>query len=196
MDENGSVEKLQEIVRAVKAKAPLVQCLTNFVSMDFMANGLLALGASPAMVHAVEELESAIEVVAAIKGAVSINIGTLDPTWIESFKFAARTCKAKGVPWVLDPVAAGFTPLRTTTATELLDIGGCSVLRGNASEILAVAGAAGDTKGVDSSQGSGAALKAAKSLAAKYNCVVCISGAVDFVAAQTARSDPQPASFP
>lgn len=187
MDENGSVEKLQEIVRAVKAKAPLVQCLTNFVSMDFMANGLLALGASPAMVHAVEELEPAIDVVAAIKGAVSINIGTLDPTWIESFKFAARTCKAKGVPWVLDPVAAGFTPLRTTTATELLDIGGCSVLRGNASEILAVAGAVGDTKGVDSSQGSGAALKAAKSLAAKYNCVVCISGAVDFVVNPTGQ---------
>mmetsp|Transcript_56935 Transcript_56935/g.133127 ORF Transcript_56935/g.133127 Transcript_56935/m.133127 type:complete len:274 (+) Transcript_56935:67-888(+) len=185
MDENGSVDRLREIVQAVKAKGPLVQCLTNYVSMDFMANGLLALGASPAMVHAVEELDAAISMVATLGGAVSINIGTLDQAWIESFKCAARTCKAKGVPWVLDPVAAGFTPLRTTTATELLEIGGCSVLRGNASEILAVAGAVGDSKGVDSTKGPDAALKAAKGLAAKYQCVVGISGAVDLIVSPT-----------
>eukprot|EP00435_Cladocopium_sp_Y103_P032120 s1597_g8.t1 len=181
MDENGTLERLQEIVRAVKAKGPLVQCLTNFVSMDFMANGLLALGAHPAMVHSVEELDVAISKVKAAGGAVSINIGTLDALWIESFKCAVKACNEHQVPWVLDPVAAGFTPLRTSVATELLEMGGCAVLRGNASEILSLSGADGAGKGVDSTRGSDGAVKAAKVLAAKYRCVVGISGAMDYV---------------
>ncbi|CAK8987495.1 unnamed protein product [Durusdinium trenchii] len=181
MDENGSVERLQEIVQAVKAKGPLIQCLTNYVSMDFMANGLLALGAHPAMVHSVEELDVAISKVKAAEGAVSINIGTLDSHWIESFKCAVKACNEHQVPWVLDPVAAGFTPLRTSVATELLEMGGCAVLRGNASEIISLSGAEGAAKGVDSTKGSEGAVKAAKTLAAKYRCVVGISGAMDYV---------------
>lgn len=181
MDENGSLERLQEIVLAVKAKGPLVQCLTNYVSMDFMANGLLALGAAPAMVHSVDELEVAISKVKGAGGTVSINIGTLDAAWIESFKCAVKACNEHQVPWVLDPVAAGFTPLRTSVATELLEMGGCAVLRGNASEILSLSGADGASKGVDSTKGSDGAVKAAKALAAKYRCVVGISGAMDYV---------------
>jgi hydroxyethylthiazole kinase len=174
-------EQLWELVGLVRSKSPLVQCLTNYVSMDLMANGLLALGASPAMVHATGELDAAVPIVGAVGGAVSINIGTLDERWIESFKATARLCKEHGVPWVLDPVAAGFTPLRTSTAVELMEIHAPAVLRGNGSEILALAGAASGGKGVDSTAGSDAALDAAKALAAKFKCVVCVSGATDFV---------------
>ncbi|CAE8616984.1 unnamed protein product, partial [Polarella glacialis] len=182
-------DKLWDAVAQVKAKGPLVQCLTNFVSMDFMANGLLALGASPAMIHSTGELAAAVPIVGAIGGAVSINIGTLDERWIESFKMTVRLCKDNNVPWVLDPVAAGFTPLRTETALELMEIYPPAVLRGNGSEILALSPAppseGGATeeggKGVDSSKSSDAALDAAVRLAARFGCVVCVSGAVDYV---------------
>ena len=86
LDATYSEDRLWKCVGLVKTKSPLVQCLTNFVSMDIMANGLLALGASPAMVHATGELEAAVPIVGAVGGAVSINIGTLDERWIESFK--------------------------------------------------------------------------------------------------------------
>lgn len=181
MAESGTKERLNEIVASVKAKGPLVQCLTNYVSMDIMANGLLAAGASPAMVHSTDELDDAIAIVKAIKGAVSINIGTLDAQWISCFKRAVEACKKNDVPWVLDPVAAGFTPLRTGTASALLEMGGCSVVRGNGSEILALAGALGGGKGVDSTEGSDAAIDAAKTLASKFGTVVCVSGAVDYI---------------
>merc|ERR1719160_254711 len=118
-----------------------------------MANGLLAVGASPAMIHATGELKDALPIVGALGGAVSINIGTLDERWVESFKQTVELCREKNVPWVLDPVAAGFTPLRTETATALLDIGGCTAVRGNGSEIKALAGEARGGKGVDSMEG-------------------------------------------
>eukprot|EP00746_Dinoflagellata_sp_MGD_P112456 gnl/MRDRNA2_/MRDRNA2_49531_c0_seq1.p1 gnl/MRDRNA2_/MRDRNA2_49531_c0~~gnl/MRDRNA2_/MRDRNA2_49531_c0_seq1.p1 ORF type:complete len:309 (+),score=70.89 gnl/MRDRNA2_/MRDRNA2_49531_c0_seq1:38-964(+) len=180
-------EKLWAAVAALRQKGPLVQCLTNFVSMDIMANGLLAIGASPAMVHATGELKDAVPIVGAIGGAVSINIGTLDDRWIESFKETVQICKEKNVPWVLDPVAAGFTPLRTDTAVSLMDIHPPAVVRGNGSEIGALSAAAcksGEAeggKGVDSTESSDAALDAAKRLASKYKCVVCVSGAVDYI---------------
>jgi len=181
--------KLWDAVAQVKAKGPLVQCLTNFVSMDIMANGLLAIGASPAMIHSTGELGTAVPIVGSIGGAISINIGTLDEQWIESFKMTVRLCKDSSVPWVLDPVAAGFTPLRTQTALELMEIHPPAVVRGNGSEILALSPAPaseggateGGGKGVDSSKSSDAALDAAKRLAAKFGCVVCVSGAVDYV---------------
>jgi len=179
-------EKLWAAVTALKEKAPLVICLTNFVSMDIMANGLLAIGASPAMIHSTDELKDALPIVSAIKGAVSINIGTLDDTWIHSFKEAVRLCKENDIPWVLDPVAAGFTPLRTDTAIALMDMHPPAVVRGNGSEIGALAATAtGGTgeggKGVDSTAASDAALDAAKRLAQKYKCIVCVSGGTDYI---------------
>lgn len=177
--------KLWAAVKNLREKSPLVQCLTNFVSMDIMANGLLAIGASPAMVHATGELADAIPIVGVIGGAVSINIGTLDERWIESFKAAVDLCKQHKVPWVLDPVAAGFTPLRTSTALELMAISPPTVLRGNGSEISALAPAAADEggggKGVDSTTGSDAAVDAAKRIALKYGSVVVITGAIDYI---------------
>ena len=114
---------------------------------------------------------------------VSINIGTLDEHWIKSFEACVELCKANDVPWVLDPVAAGFTTLRTETAVKLMKIHPPAVLRGNGSEITALNGAAGGGKGVDSTEGSDAAVGAAKELAAKFNCVVCVSGATDYIVA-------------
>jgi len=201
-------DKLWDAVAAVRAKAPLVQCVTNFVSMDIMANGLLALGASPAMVHATGELGAAVPIVGALGGAVSINIGTLDEHWVESFRQTVALCKEHGVPWVLDPVAAGFTPLRTETTLALLAIHPPALVRGNGSEILAlspepneaaakegggISGGGGGGKGADSTQSSDAALDAAKRLSAKFKCVVCVSGAVDYVVDAT---QPAPSSSP
>jgi len=154
--------------------------------MDAMANGLLALGASPAMIHSTDELADAIKVAASIKGVVSINIGTLDEHWIRSFKKAVECCKETGTPWVLDPVAAGFTALRTDTARELMAIHPPAVIRGNSSEIMALAGDLGAAgKGVDSTAGSDAALEAAKLLVKAYGSVVCVSGAVDYILARS-----------
>jgi len=176
-------DKLWAAADAVRAKAPLVQCLTNFVSMDFMANGLLAIGATPCMAHFQEELNDIVPKVGAMGGAVSINTGTLDAEWIKSFRMAVECCHTYKVPWVLDPVAAGFSQVRTETPLNLIAISPPTVIRGNGSEIMALAGAAAGGKGVDSTEQSDAALEAAQSLAKKWGCVVCVSGATDYVVA-------------
>ena len=164
-------------LQAIRREAPLVQNITNFVSMDVVANGLLALGASPAMVHAREEVVD----FAGVASALVVNIGTLTPPWVSSMVKAAETMKAKGKPWVLDPVGVGATPYRTRTASELAALGP-SVIRANASEVLALAGAAlGPTKGVDSTHGSDEAIEAADHLASQLGTVVAVTGAVDYV---------------
>lgn len=162
---------------------PLVQNITNFVSMDIAANALLAIGASPAMVHAVEELDD----FGAFIGALVVNIGTLSSDWVAAMLAAARGAGARGTPWVLDPVGVGATTFRTQTTLRLLDHRP-AVLRGNASEILAVAGALGleaataRGKGVDSGNTAEEAEAVATALAARLGCVVVATGAVDVVA--------------
>lgn len=173
--------QLREIVSAVKEKRPLVHCLTNLVSMDIIANGVLAAGASPVMIHSLDEIDRCVAFCQKTSGVVSINLGTIDSTRMASCKCAVEACVKHGVPWVLDPVAAGFSPLRTDFAIELLKLGGCAVLRGNGSEITSISGASGDGKGVDSTRSSFAALDAACALSRMYSCVVCVSGSVDYV---------------
>jgi hydroxyethylthiazole kinase len=160
----------------LREAAPLVQNITNYVAMDVTANALLALGASPAMVHAADEVEDFV----AISQALVINIGTLSPPWVEAMLRAARRAKELGKPWVLDPVGAGATPYRTRVAGELARLGP-TVIRGNASEILAVAGESAATKGVDSVHGSDAAVAVAEALARDLGTVVAVTGAVDYV---------------
>lgn len=161
----------------VREVAPLIQCITNFVSMDIMANTLLAAGASPAMVHAVEEISE----FTAIANALCINIGTLSPEWIFSMKAAAVRANELNKPWVLDPVGVGASRFRTERCLELIALRP-TVIRGNASEIMAVVGSTtAPTKGVDSSHSSSDALEAAKDLARKFQCIVAVSGAVDLV---------------
>ena len=162
-------------LHAVRERSPLVHNITNFVVMQQTANALLALGASPIMAHAEAELDELL----AHAGALVLNIGTLDEHWIRAMEHALATAGRRALPVVLDPVGAGASRLRTETGTRLLGQGGVTVLRANASEVLALAGAVGATKGVDSTHSADAARDAARGLAARYGCTVVISGAVD-----------------
>jgi hydroxyethylthiazole kinase len=162
---------------AVRERSPLVHCITNFVVINFNANVLLAAGASPVMAHAHEEVRD----MAGIAQALVLNIGTLDPYWVQSMKLALAASVARGIPSVLDPVGAGATPYRNATLESLLDVAAPSVIRGNGSEIMSMAGAAVKTRGVDSSAAAGDALGAAQALAARTEGVVCVSGETDHI---------------
>jgi len=161
----------------LRAAAPLVHNITNYVVMNTTANALLAIGASPAMVHAVEEVED----FTAISQALVINIGTLSPRWVEGMRLAAIRARAEDIPWVLDPVGAGATSYRTSVAADLVRLQP-TVIRGNASEIMVLAGAVGEGgKGVDSAHATEDALEPARRLARDAGAVVAMTGAVDFV---------------
>jgi len=164
-------------LQEVRDKAPLVHNITNFVVMNNTANALLAIGASPVMAHAVEEVAE----MSALASALVINIGTLSQEWIEAMALAMDAAKNHGVPIVFDPVGAGATGFRTRTCLSLLDQTAPTVIRGNASEIMALAGDCVQTKGVDSSAAASEAENAALALAEKYACVVSVSGAVDLI---------------
>jgi len=164
-------------VCAIREQSPVVHNITNFVVMTPTANALLALGASPVMSHAIEEVEEMV----GIANALVLNIGTLSTPWIAAMHCAAQAASRRGIPIVLDPVGAGATKLRTETALDLLQAVPITVVRGNASEILALGGAAAGARGVDSQHGSDSALEAARSLAARHGCVVSISGATDYI---------------
>ena len=164
-------------LQAIRRETPLVQNITNFVSMDVVANALLALGASPAMVHAVEEVRE----FSALANALVVNIGTLSSAWVTSMGTAAEAMSTAGKPWVLDPVGVGATTYRISVARELLALGP-TVVRGNASEVLALAGASlNASKGVDSTHGSDQAIDAARTLSTTSGATVVVTGAVDYV---------------
>ena len=164
-------------IERIRAEAPLVHNITNYVVMNTTANALLAIGASPVMAHAVEEVEE----MAGIARALVINIGTLSPAWVEAMIRAGRRAKAKGIPVILDPVGAGATQFRTSTVHRLLQDAPPSIIRGNASEIRAVLYAEDATKGVDSTHASEEALDAARILSEHCHAVVCVSGATDLI---------------
>lgn len=164
------------LLERLRQRRPLVQNITNYVSMDIMANALLAAGASPAMVHAAEEAAE----FAALADALSVNIGTLSPHWIEGMRAAADRAAALGRPWVLDPVGVGATRLRDATSADLLGRRPTAV-RANASEILALAAGAGVPRGVDSAHDSAQAVDAARGLAAHAGCIVAVTGRTDYV---------------
>lgn len=165
------------LLSQIRAQAPLVHNITNYVVMNTTANALLALGASPVMAHAVEEVDD----MARIAGALVINIGTLSPAWVQAMASAAKTAAAHGIPIVLDPVGCGATDYRTRTARDLIDAARPAVIRGNASEIRALARSAGGTKGVDSLHAPDEVLEDASALARALGCVVSISGPTDLV---------------
>lgn len=172
-----SVAAIWADIERIRQQAPLVHNITNHVAMNSSANALLALGASPVMAHAEEEVEDMV----GLAGALVINVGTLSPAWVRAMDKAARRARELGVPVVLDPVGAGATPYRTQAVTQLLAAAAPTILRGNASEIMAVAAAGGATKGVDSTAASSAAIEAAQRLSRSHQCVVCVSGATDYV---------------
>ncbi|MDR3709839.1 MAG: hydroxyethylthiazole kinase [Capsulimonadaceae bacterium] len=161
---------------ALRASVPLTHCITNIVVTGFTANVLLAAGASPAMVVAFEEVAE----FARIASGLLINVGTVTEPEAKAMVRAASTAQEAKTPWVLDPVAVGALTFRTQVAMQLLDYKP-SVIKGNASEIMALAGAAGGGKGVDSTADSGAALSLAQSLAKRTGTVVQVTGLVDYV---------------
>lgn len=172
----GHAAAVWDTLQKLRACRPLIQNITNYVVMNNTANALLAIGASPAMVHASEEVEEFVS----IAHALVINIGTLSPSWVTGMRLAAAHARTLGKPWVLDPVGAGATALRTSTALQLLGVKP-AVVRGNASEILALSDANRATRGVDSTDSSGSALDSGKKLARSFETVVTISGAIDYV---------------
>lgn len=161
----------------IRKITPLVHNITNYVVMNQTANALLAVGASPVMAHALEEVDEMV----GFAGALVINIGTLSPTWVEAMRRAGLAAVARGIPIVIDPVGCGATAYRTKTATMLVDELRPTIIRGNASEILALAGGVSATKGVDSSHSTDAVADAASALARARGCVLSISGADDLI---------------
>ena len=164
-------------ISAVRNSAPLVHSITNFVVMNLNANVLLAAGASPVMAHAHEEVQG----MAGIAQALVLNIGTLEPYWIESMRLALQTASKRGIPTVLDPVGAGATAYRNESISLLLDTAAPTVIRGNGSEIMSVAGSHVQTKGVDSSASANDALGSARALVGRTGGVVCVSGVTDHI---------------
>lgn len=172
-----SVASVWANVTQIREQAPLIHNITNFVVMNNTANALLALGASPAMVHAPEEVEEFVS----IANALVVNIGTLDATFVSGMKLAMQQAKALGKPVVFDPVGVGATTYRNQISEELLTLAAPDIIRGNASEIMALAGLNSQTKGVDSQHSSYSAVAAARRLSVVWNCTVVISGASDYV---------------
>jgi hydroxyethylthiazole kinase len=160
----------------LRATNPLVHLLTNEVVQEITANVLLAVGASPAMIVAEEEAAA----FAAISGALLINVGTLYPARLAAMKLAVASANQAGVPWTLDPVAVGVLDYRTQACREFIAARPAAI-RGNASEILALAGFAGSGRGVDTTAGSDVAVSAAEQLARSTGAIVAVTGETDFI---------------
>jgi hydroxyethylthiazole kinase len=164
-------------IEDIRKLAPVVHNITNYVVMNNTANALLALGASPVMAHAEDEMAEMV----GIASALVLNIGTLSGAWIKAMFKAAEHAAARGIPIVLDPVGAGATSYRTGTARDLMNACRPAIVRGNASEIMALCGGQAGTKGVDSTEASHAAVEAARAVHGTWGSVVCVSGATDYV---------------
>ncbi|MFD1886748.1 hydroxyethylthiazole kinase [Paenibacillus wenxiniae] len=164
-------------LQQVRSVNPLIHNITNVVVTNFTANGLLALGASPFMAFAHEEVED----VAAMAGAVMLNMGTLDPYTVQSIKLAGKAANRAGVPVVFDPVGAGATSYRTASAHEIVAEVKVDILRGNVAEIAHVIGENWQIKGVDAGGGTGDRKELALRAARKLGCIVVITGEQDIV---------------
>jgi hydroxyethylthiazole kinase len=180
MPELDLAELTAQSVTRIRERTPLIHNITNFVVMNDTANVLLALGASPVMAHAIEEVREMV----AYAGALVLNIGTLEESWIEAMLAAGAEANARGIPVVLDPVGAGATTLRTTTTERIRSAIRVAVVRGNAAELATIAGMEAKIRGVDSVS-SGAPDSVARLAAARFGGTAVVSGAVDYVADAT-----------
>ncbi len=171
------LEGLEQAVALVREKKPLVLNLTNSVTQDFIANSLLALGASPIMSQDIREIEE----LTAISGAVNINIGTLDEAFDQRALQACTMAQKYNKPVILDPVGVGASAVRNDLARLVLEF--ASIVRGNASEIMALHAQSKIqiTKGVDSLHQVTDAVQAARTLASPEKKIIAVSGAEDFI---------------
>lgn len=171
-----------DILDAVRRQAPLIQCITNVVTVNDCANILLASGASPTMAQDIREVAESVE---AVKGLVC-NLGAID--LVDSMILAGKRANALHIPVVLDPVAAGGTALRRQLSARLLEEVRFAAIRGNASEIRALAGQISRGSGVDvaardtvTAKNRPQVLELMGRLAKKTGAVIAISGAEDLV---------------
>ena len=172
------VSHIIDLLGRVRERRPLIQNITNFVVMNTTANALLAIGASPVMSHAPQELEDML----GLADALVINIGTLDKFWIESMYKAAELATDMGKPIVLDPVGSGATRLRTEVSLNLLRRYNISVVRGNFSEMASLLGSSVRTRGVDTSTYSREhAKKISVEVAREFGLVAAVTGPTDYI---------------
>jgi len=160
----------------LRLASPLVHCMTNDVVQNFTANVLLAIGASPAMVIEAEEAAQ----FSAAASALLVNIGTLTAERSHAMLAAIHSADKSSTPWVLDPVAVGGLAFRSQFAREILALHPAAI-RGNASEILALAGVNTGGRGVDSTDDALSALPAARQLALQTGAIVAVTGERDYV---------------
>lgn len=180
-----------EMIDKVRRERPIVHCITNYVTAGDVANMVLAAGASPIMADGVKEMED----IAAISQGLVLNLGTLKETAVEAMIAAGRRTAALGHPVVLDPVGAAASAFRRETALNILQAVPCTVIRGNASEIRALAGAVLKAEGHVSSRGVDADWQAAvnernrtdaaamaQALSRAVKAVIVMTGETDLVA--------------
>ncbi|GGL43386.1 hydroxyethylthiazole kinase [Sporolactobacillus putidus] len=170
-------ELLIEKMDTIRKQNPLLHVITNRVAINDSANGALAIGASPIMAEAHEEVAE----IAAISNALELNIGNLTPYSIQSMMLSGHAANEAGVPVVLDPVGAGATSFRLNTVRNLFDELDIAIVRGNAGEIAAIAGANWGAKGVDAGAANGDILPLAVQVARRYHTVVAVSGTTDTI---------------
>ena len=166
-----------ELLAELRARKPLVHQITNYVVMNETANATLAIGALPVMAHAREEVEEMV----GLASALVLNIGTLEPAWVESMLVAGHAAGARGIPVVLDPVGAGATRYRTEAARRILDEVPVTVLRGNAGEVATLVGVAAEVRGVESIGAGGDPADLAREAARTLGLVASVTGPVDHV---------------
>jgi hydroxyethylthiazole kinase len=172
-----SKESVINDLNALRSLSPLVHNITNYVVMNTTANALLAVGASPVMAHAVDEVEDMVQ----IASSLVINIGTLSKSWVDAMTKAANAARVRDIPVVFDPVGAGATSYRTRTSLQIIKECRPGVIRGNASEIMALVQEKGNTKGVESIASPASALSAAEKLTKDTGAVIVISGPIDYI---------------
>jgi hydroxyethylthiazole kinase len=173
MDKNHFASLLEK----VRTQNPLVHNITNAVVTNFTANGLLALGASPVMADAHEEVA---EMVSHARSLV-VNIGTLNARTVESIILAGKAANQLEVPVIFDPVGAGATTFRTESAQRIMREVKVSIIRGNSAEIANVIGEKWEIKGVDAGITSGDVTALAQEAARRLNCIVVITGKEDVI---------------
>ncbi len=167
--------KAEEALRKIGEERPLVHHLTNYVSVNLVANTTLLTGALPVMAHALEEVVEMVD----LASALVVNIGTLDPPFIEAALIAGRRANERGIPVVLDPVGAGATSFRTKTAERLLSELSVAAVCGNAGEVATLAGLAAEVRGVESLAGD--ARQATTKAAGALGTTVAATGETDYV---------------
>ncbi|GAA0366719.1 hydroxyethylthiazole kinase [Alkalibacterium iburiense] len=165
------------LIESVRTENPLVHNMTNQVVANDVANTLLAIGASPIMAYAKEEVEDIVQV----SKALVLNIGTITREVAESMKVAGKKANELGIPVVLDPVGVGATSFRQQIVKELFDDIQFTLIRGNSAEIARLAGVEWEARGVDAKEGTASREEMAQALAKEKECIVAISGKEDVI---------------